>query len=316
MNPLRLEVAGALAPQDIIAGLSCTPRSIPCKYLYDERGAALFEAICRLDEYYPTRTEIGILEKHSNQIAAWVGRDARVVEYGSGSGEKTRLLLAQLHSPREYLPIDVSFTQLLRHAANLRNRFPGLRVSPVHADYTKRFRLSFNGHSRRTIVFFPGSTIGNFEPLEAIAFLRRAADVARGGGGLLIGVDLKKPASVLGRAYNDAHGVTAAFNLNILSHVNAVCGADFEQSNFEHVAFYNEDAGRIEMHLRSLVAQQITLSAGQIDLERGELIGTEHSYKYDPNEFSELVRQAGFRLRRRWFDAQRWFGVYAFDVDA
>lgn len=326
MTSVRAEVARALAPDDVVAGLLGRPRSIPCKYLYDARGAELFEEICRLEEYYPTRTELGILRQYRHAIRAWVGKNARIIEYGSGSGEKTRLLLDHLDTPREYVPIDICLPQLIYNADRLRRAYTHLRVSPLHGDYTKRLRLPLNGGGRanaaRTVVFFPGSTIGNFEPLEAAGFLRRAAEIARpgggGGGGLLIGVDLKKPAHILERAYNDARGVTAAFNLNILAHVNALCGADFRAEQFEHVAFY-DGARRIEMHLRSLLPQRITLRAAPggartIDLDRGELVQTEHSYKYDVEEFRDLVRNAGFEPRHTWLDAKRWFGVFAFDV--
>ena len=320
MTTIRAEIARALAPDDVIAGLVGTPRSIPCKYFYDSRGAELFEEICRLEEYYPTRTEVGILRQYGRAVRAWVGKNARIIEYGSGSGEKTRILLDHLDAPREYVPIDICLPQLIHNADRLRRAYAHLRVSPLHGDYTKRLRLPLNGggSAARTVVFFPGSTIGNFEPLEAVGFLRRAAEIARPGGGLLIGVDLKKPARILERAYNDARGVTAAFNLNILAHLNALCGADFRVEQFEHVAFY-DGARRIEMHLRSLVPQRVTLRAAPggaltIDLDRGELVQTEHSYKYDVEEFRDLARNAGFELRHTWLDAKRWFGVFAFDV--
>jgi dimethylhistidine N-methyltransferase len=320
MTSVRLDVAGAVAPDDIIAGLAAKPRSIPCKYFYDERGAELFEEICRLDEYYPTRTEIGILERHRYAICHWVGKNARVIEYGSGSGEKTRLLLDHLETPLQYVPIDICLPQLMHNADHLRRAYPHVHVRPLHADYTHRLRVPANGRAARTVAFFPGSTIGNFEPLDAAAFLRRAAELAGPGGGLLIGVDLKKPVAILERAYNDARGITAAFNLNILAHVNALCGADFSASRFEHVAFY-DGARRIEMHLRSLVPQRVTLRSARaregplvIDVEQGELLRTEHCYKYDVDEFRDLVREAGFEPRYTWLDRQRWFGVYAFDV--
>lgn len=320
MTSIRAEVARALAPDDVIAGLLDTPRSIPCKYFYDARGAELFEEICRLEEYYPTRTEVGILRQYRHAVRAWVGKHARIVEYGSGSGEKTQVLLDQLDTPREYVPIDICLPQLIHNADRLRRAYPRLRVSPLHADYTRRLRLPLNGggSAARTVVFFPGSTIGNFEPLEAVGFLRRAAELAQPGGGLLIGVDLKKPARILERAYNDARGVTAAFNLNILAHLNALCGADFRVEQFEHVAFY-DGTRRIEMHLRSLVPQRVTLPAAPvgaltIDLDRGEMVQTEHSYKYDVEEFRDLARNAGFEPRHTWLDARRWFGVFAFDV--
>jgi len=308
------------APEDVIERLTATPKSLPCKYFYDERGAALFEQICALPEYYPTRTETGILRTSVHEISHWAGAGARVIEFGSGSGDKTRLLLEHLRKPREYVPIDISYAQLVLNAESLRLAFPDLVVTPVHADYTKPLRL-LHGEpdAQRTIVFFPGSTIGNFEPREAVAFLKRAAHLAGGNGGLIIGVDLKKDPDILDRAYNDAMGITAAFNLNILEHVNAVCGADFDASKFEHLAFYNSEAGRIEMHLRSTEAQTVILrgtSGGPvvIQLEDGELIGTEHSYKYEAEEFRALASSAGFILRHTWTDPENWFSIHAFDV--
>jgi dimethylhistidine N-methyltransferase len=320
MTSVRLEVQGAVAPDDVVAGLMRRPRRIPCKYFYDERGATLFEEICRLDEYYPTRTEIGILARYRHAIRDWVGKNARIIEYGSGSGEKTRLLLDHLDGPHEYVPIDICLPQLIRNAESLRRAYAGLRVRPLHGDYSRPLPLPANGKATRTIVFFPGSTIGNFEPLEAAAFLRHAAQSAGSGGGLLIGVDLKKPVEILERAYNDARGVTAAFNLNMLVHLNALCNADFAPTRFEHVAFY-DGMRRIEMHLRSLMPQRVTVRGAPggpliLDLRQGELVQTEHCYKYDVDEFSDLVRSAGFESRHTWLDAKRWFGVFAFDVAA
>jgi len=320
MTGLRLQTVPAAAPGDIIAGLTGTPKTIPCKYFYDHAGAELFERICTLDEYYPTRTETHILARHGRDIGTWAGNGARVVEFGSGSGQKTRLLLRHLSEPHEYVPIDICAPQLLINAQSLRESFPGLAVKPVHADYMKRLQLPANTGARRTAVFFPGSTIGNFEPLEATAFLHRAADLAGAGGGLLIGVDLKKAKPIVERAYNDSAGVTAAFNRNVLLHVNALCGSDFDPSRFEHVAFYNSDAGRVEMHLRSVTSQTVTLRAVPegplaIHLDRGELIGTEHSYKYHIAEFRDLVTAAGFVSRHTWVDDRRWFSVHAFDVN-
>lgn len=319
MTGMMAETARS-APEDVIERLTATPKSLPCKYFYDEKGAALFEQICTLPEYYPTRTETEILRTSVHEISLWAGAGARVIEFGSGSGDKTRLLLEHLREPREYVPIDISYAQLLRNAESLRLDFPELVVAPVHADYTKPLRL-LHGEpdAQRTIVFFPGSTIGNFEPREAVAFLRRAAQLAGGNGGLLIGVDLRKDPDILDRAYNDALGITAAFNLNILEHVNAVCGADFDPSKFEHLAFYNSEAGRIEMHLRSTEAQTVILhgvSGGPvaIQLGDGELIGTEHSYKYDADEFRALASSAGFISRHTWTDPENWFSIHAFDV--
>ena len=307
-----------IAPDDIVAGLTGVPRSIPSKYFYDETGAELFDRICALDEYYPTRTEVGILREHLPEIATWAGRGTRIVEFGSGSGLKTRLLLRSLDQPREYLPVDINAPQLGDNAALLRRDFPTLQVTPVPGDYAARLRLPHNLEAKRTIIFFPGSTIGNFEPAEALAFLQHARGLAGREGGLVIGVDLKKDRATLERAYNDALGVTAAFNLNVLAHVNALADADFDLSGFEHVAFYNERASRIEMHLRSSRRQTVTLGGARqgpvvLHLHRGEQILTEHSYKYGVEEFRELAAQAGFVPRDSWTDARRWFSVQVFD---
>ena len=318
MNLRSLRPATATAPADILAGLRTTPKRIPCKYFYDEAGAQLFERICSLPEYYPTRTEIGIMRDHMQDMVDWIGTGARIVEFGSGSGEKTRILLGAVRAPEEYVPVDICAPQLIDNAAALRAAFPALTVRPLHADYTRPLKLQASP-ARRTIVYFPGSTIGNFEPLEAVEFLRRAARLAGAGGGLLIGVDLKKDTLTLERAYNDQTGVTAAFNLNMLAHVNRLAGADFDPSGFTHVAHYNQAAGRIEMRLRSRRAQTVTLSAvGDgpycIDFEAGELIETEHSYKYSIAEFRRVVELSGFTLKHTWADPERLFSVHACDV--
>jgi dimethylhistidine N-methyltransferase len=262
---------------------------------------------------------MGILRASTGAISRWVGTGARVVEFGSGSGRKTRLLLSALDHPREYVPIDICSPQLLRNAAALRRVFPGVAVTPVSADYTVPLAYQPSPDVARTIYFFPGSSIGNFEPLEAVAFLRRAARNAGPDGGLLIGVDLKKARSVLEPAYNDAAGLTAAFNRNILVHVNALCDAEFNPARFEHVAFYNHQPGRIEMHLRSLAQQTIRLGAAEdgpalVQFARGERLRTEHSYKYDVDQFRELATHAGWAWRHTWLDSRRWFSVHAFDA--
>jgi dimethylhistidine N-methyltransferase len=305
---------------EALRGLRATPKRLPSKLLYDERGAALFEAITALPEYYPTRTEIAILRQHAPAIARWIGPGARVVEFGSGRGEKARLLLSALTDPAEYVPVDIAEPQLLHLAESLRADFPGLAVQPVSADFTQQPELpapEVAGRGR-TIVFFPGSTIGNFEPAEAGTFLRYAAHVAGPGGGLLIGADLQKDIAVLERAYDDAAGVTAAFDLNVLQHVNRLLGADFDPESFRHRALYDPDAGRIEMHLVSTTPQRVRLrppggAEVEIDFAAGEPIVTEYSYKYTPDGFAALAGSAGFVVRQRWSDDAGWFGVFAFD---
>jgi dimethylhistidine N-methyltransferase len=295
---------------DVLAGLARHKKCVPCKYLYDEEGARIFEAICELEEYYPTRTEVKILRRHIREIASWIGTNVNLVELGSGASTKTRLLLDHLDHPVSYVPIDVARAQLLECSARLAQEYPGLEVAPVCADYTNDFLMpNFLEASARTVVFFPGSTIGNFEPEEAVHFLRRMAGLCGREGGLLLGVDLKKTAGVLNPAYNDARGITAKFNLNLLARANRELDADFNISCFRHDAFYNEKAGRIEMHLVSRKPQWVSITGKEFAFEQGESILTEHSYKYTPEEFRGLAARAGFRVARRWVDENRWFSV-------
>jgi len=272
--------------QDVLLGLAQPKKTLPCKYLYDEQGAQLFEAICQLHEYYPTRTEVGILKKHIQEIAALLGPGANLIELGSGSATKTRLLLDHLDRPASYVPVDVARTQLLECSSRLAQRYPALEVQPVCADYTRDFtRPDSPPCSERTIFFFPGSTVGNFEPHEAASFLARIAKLCGPNGGLIIGVDLKKSPRVLNAAYNDARGVTAQFNLNLLARANRELDASFALAQFQHRAFYNETAGRIEMHLVSWLRQTARIDGQEFAFDEGESIRTEHSYKYSVDEF-------------------------------
>src|SRR5262249_35134347 len=242
------ELADFLA--DVIAGLSSSQRTIPCKYFYDERGAALFQKICELPEYYVTRTEIDILDRCRADIASQLGRGVELIGLGTGAGTKTRILMEALENPAVYIPVDISKKQLRQSAALFRKIFPDLEILPVCADYLQPVVLPSPRHKpARNIVYFPGSTIGNFEPDEAVEFLRRLHNVCRGGGGLLIGADLKKDPHLLEAAYNDSAGVTAQFNLNLLKRINRELGADFDLDQWRHRALYNATAGRIEMHL-------------------------------------------------------------------
>ncbi|MGQ0813768.1 MAG: L-histidine N(alpha)-methyltransferase [Gemmatimonadota bacterium] len=323
MNPITAQPASAFVSasvavlSDVMEGLSRPQKQLPCKLFYDEAGARLFERICTLPEYYPTRTEIAILRGHAGAVVEWIGPRARIVEFGSGSGEKTRILLRALRQPSEYIPIDISNTQLLAFARSLAHELPWIRISPMCDDYTNRLLLPAT--EERTIVFFPGSTIGNFEPAAAFEFLRNAAALAGRNGGLLIGVDLRKERSALERAYNDAQGVTAEFNRNILRHVNRACDADFRLDCFGHHAFYDEAHGRIEMHLVSTRPQNITLARSsrrprRVGIGAGESILTEYSYKYDIEGFRALARSAGFAPVSVWTDPARRFSVHAFEV--
>ncbi len=296
--------------RDVLIGLRKARKEIPCKYFYDEAGSALFDAICGLDEYYLTRTETDILRAHAGEMAAEVGEDVDLIELGSGSSLKTRLLLERLRSPRAYLPVDISGEHLERSARSLARRFPGLRVEPVHADFTLPFALPDTGDPRaRRVVYFPGSTIGNFGPAEALTLLRSIARLVGPGGGLLIGFDLDKDESIVIPAYNDARGVTAAFNLNLLTRINRELGGDFNLKAFAHRATYLRDRERVEMHLVSLRGQTVRVGGESFDFAEGETIHTESSHKYTTEHFARLAARAGFEATRRWTDAKGYFSV-------
>lgn len=298
---------------DVIAGLSSDPRTLPCKYFYDERGAALFQKICELPEYYVTRTELDILDRHRAEIASQLGPNIELIGLGTGAGTKTRILVEALEKPAVYIPVDISEKQLRKSSALFRKIFPYLEVLPVCADYLQPVVLPSPRHkAARNVVYFPGSTIGNFEPHEALEFLRRIANVSGRGGGLLIGVDLQKNQNVIEAAYNDKAGVTAQFNLNLLPHINRETGANFEISRWQHRAIYNTEAGRIEMHLISATDQTVRIQDRQFHFRAGEKIVTEHSYKYTPEGFIALARQAGFDFVNLWTDDARLFGVFYF----
>jgi L-histidine Nalpha-methyltransferase len=300
---------------DVSAGLSANPRTLPCKYFYDERGAALFQKICELPEYYITRTEIDILERHGAEIASELGPDVELIGLGTGAGTKTRILIEALEKPAVYMPVDISEKQLYESAALFRQIFPDLEVLPVCADYLQPVVLPTpRSNFSHKVVYFPGSTIGNFEPHEAIEFLCRIAKVCRGGGGLLIGVDLKKDQHVLEAAYNDSASVTAQFNLNLLERLNRELGADFDLDQWRHRAIYNSNAGRIEMHLISETEQFAHLNEHKFHFGRGEKIITEFSYKYAPDEFAALAAKAGFNFVRMWTDDTRLFGIFYFTI--
>lgn len=301
---------------DVLAGLAKQPRELSCKYFYDAWGSRLFEEICELPEYYPTRTELAIMRGAIGEMVEAIGLRSLLIEYGSGNSLKTCLLLDHAPELAGYIPIDISETQLTRAVQALGNLYPRLRVWPVCADYTQPYHLPVTeaGHARR-VVFFPGSTIGNFPPAQAEEFLRHIAQVCGSGGGLLIGVDLKKDPQVLGRAYNDPRGVTAAFNLNLLQRINRELGADFKLERFSHYAFYNPRAGRIEMHLVSLADQVVRIDGRSIEFALGESIWTESSYKYSLEEFERLAAGAGLCVRRVWCDPERLFSVQYLEVN-
>ena len=298
---------------DVIAGLSSDPRTLPCKYFYDERGAALFQKICELPEYYVTRTEIDILDRYRAEIASQIGPNVELIGLGTGAGTKTRILIEALDKPAAYIPVDISEKQLRKSAALFRRIFPNLEVLPVCADYLQPVVVPSPRHKpARNVVYFPGSTIGNFEPNEALEFLRRIANVSGRGGGLLIGADLQKDQSVIEAAYNDSVGVTAEFNLNLLAHINREVGADFDLTQWRHRAIYNSESGRIEMYLISTTDQAVHIGDREFRFRGGEKILTEHSYKHTPQGFIALARQAGFDFVNLWTDDARLFGVFYF----
>jgi len=298
---------------EVIAGLSSTPRTLPCKYFYDARGAALFQKISELPEYYLTRAELQILDRYSVDIAPALGRNIELIGLGTGAGTKTRLLLEKLEAPVAYIPVDISKKQLQRSAAVFRKIFPTLEILPVCADYLEPIRLPSAAHQPlRKIVYFPGSTIGNFELDAARQFLQRVANHCGHGGGLLIGVDLQKDRYVLERAYNDSAGVTAQFNLNLLARANRQLGADFDLEQWRHYAVYNSAESRIEMYLISQIDQTVHVQDRQFDFHAGERITTEYSYKYTKESFVDLARDGGFDFAQMWTDDARWFGVFYF----
>ncbi|MBV1961800.1 MAG: L-histidine N(alpha)-methyltransferase [Immundisolibacteraceae bacterium] len=298
--------------QAVVEGLSSSPqKTLPCKFFYDAAGSALFDQICNLDEYYPTRTEISILETCADELAELVGPDRLLVEYGSGSSIKIRILLDHL-ALAAYMPLDISRDHLLQSAQKIADDYPQLDVMPVCADYSQLTNLpeySANPEQRR-VGFFPGSSIGNFTREEAGDFMRNVARQLQPGDGFIVGIDLKKESDILRAAYNDQKGVTAAFNMNLLKRINEELSAEINLQGFAHNAVYNQALGRVEMHLVSQLEQQIKLGDQAFELAQNETIHTENSHKYDLVEFQQLAEAAGFKARKVWTDANNWFSVH------
>ena len=300
----------------VLVGLSGTPKSLPCKFFYDQRGSALFEAICEVPEYYLTRTELGILNGHAGDMAARIGPNCRLVELGSGASIKVRLLLAALEAPLAYVPVDLSRGFLRDAAASIAADFPDIEVIAVCADYTRPFVLPrIGGPQGKAVGFFPGSTIGNFEPEAVVAFLEHCGALLGPGAEMLIGADVKKAKAVLDAAYNDAQGLNAAFNLNLLHRIRNELDGDIAIDDFAHVAFYNPDEGRVELYIKSLREQHATIAGRRFSLAAGEMIHTENSYKYAIPEFRSLAARAGFRTLDTWTDAEGKFAVYYLQRD-
>jgi uncharacterized SAM-dependent methyltransferase len=318
---------------DVLKGLSRSPKEIPSKYFYDARGSALFDRICELPEYYLTRTEISIMRQCAGSMAEALGPHCLLVEYGSGSSVKTPILIEALRHPAGYVPVDISREHLFSSANRLARRFPDLNINPVWADFTQPFELphanpeTFRGGfetrgstsetlvlrgfetTSRTVVYFPGSTIGNLTPEEAVQLMKDIAHLVGSGGALLIGVDVRKPAEIVEPAYNDRAGVTAAFNLNLLVRINRELNGNFDLGSFEHRAFFDEVHSRIEMHLVSKRKQTVRIGRVAFAFNDGEGTRTEYSHKYCPEHFAQLAKLAGLEVRKVWMDEQRLFSV-------
>jgi dimethylhistidine N-methyltransferase len=300
---------------EVLEGLRATPKSLPAKLFYDDQGSALFEQITELPEYYLTRTEIGILRREASEIVSYFGDDFALIEFGSGNSTKIRLLLDVATEAREYMAVDISSAMLRRSARELHRDYPHLLVTAVCADYTAAPRLPEPVARGRRIVFFPGSTIGNFTFEEAAAFLRSTAGILRPGDLMVLGTDLRKDQTILHAAYNDAQGITAAFNLNVLRRINRHLGSDFDVEAFEHVAFFNDAESRIEMHLRSLRPQRVQIGGETILFGANETIHTENSCKYDLTLFRRFLSGTGFAPVAVWTDPRQWFAVHLLEVE-
>ncbi len=310
LAPDRVELSDRAKFRDaVLDGLSRTPRAIPAKFLYDARGSELFDAICELPEYYLTRTETGILESCTPELARLAGPGCALVEFGSGSSVKTRLLLDAMPDLAAYVPIDISRQHLDATAARLRRDYPRLRVEPVRADYMALDALPADVNGAARLGFFPGSTIGNLEPPDATAFLRRARRLLGDRGAMVLGVDLRKDPRRLHDAYNDSAGVTAAFTLNLLRRMNRELGGTFDLSSFAHEAFYDPIEGRIEIYFRSLRDQTVMVAGRRFAFAEGERVHTEYSYKYDDAGIAALAKSAGFTIDRTWTDPAHLFAV-------
>lgn len=295
----------------VVNGLGDSPKWLSAKYFYDAAGSDLFEQITELPEYYPTRTELSILHKYAGEMAGYVPLSAALVEFGTGSTRKARILIEATPQLAHYVPVDISAEFLAREAAALRRDISWIAVLPVAADFTRDFDLPVQIRARPRVGFFPGSTIGNFEPQDAAEFLRQAGRILAPGATMIVGVDCIKDTAVLNAAYDDAAGVTAKFNLNILTRMNRELGGDFDLSSFRHRAFYNVADHRIEMHLESLKDQTVRVAGHTFTFRPGETIHTENSYKYTVQSFRALAQEAGWRPLATWTDERGWFSVHA-----
>jgi len=302
----------ASTEREVLAGLMQQPKRISPKYFYDQKGSALFDAITGLDEYYLPRVEKEIFSRHGAEMCAVIGKGAAVIEPGAGSCEKIKSLLPELQ-PSAYVPMDISGEHLQASAASFSDEYPGIPVVPQVCDHTQGMDISIPLDGAPAVFFYPGSSVGNFEPDAAVDFLCDMRALINDRGGLLIGVDAKKDESVLHAAYNDADGVTAQFNVNVLDNLNRLLDGNIDRRNFVHHALYNDKLGRIEMHLKCMSAHSARLAGCRLEFAEGELIHTENSYKYHPDEFIALAERAGFMPRQLWQDQRRWFSVMYFE---
>lgn len=301
---------------DIIKGLSKNRKTLPCKYFYDERGSQLFEQICELDEYYITKTEIQLLESIKHEISDYIGPQANIIEPGSGAGEKVQILLSALQHVNRFMPLDISSEILFESAKVINERFPDIAVTPLVGDFTKfeslKLSTDFLNHNKN-VIYFPGSTIGNFEPFEAKSLLESFVKKLKANGALLIGVDLVKELSILEPAYDDSQGITEQFNKNILHRINKEFDADFDVDAFEHKAYFDEDRSRIEMHLVSKQEQKVTIEDKEFLFMKDESIHTENSHKYSIPSFKLLAESAGWTSVKCWTDPQKLFSIHYFE---
>ena len=297
--------------EDVLEGLNSSPRSIPPKYFYDQQGSRLFDQITRLHDYYPTRCELEIFKTYAADILKHIGADCIFIEPGAGNGDKARKLLKILH-PSVYVPIDISRHHLINAAKKLAQDYPGIKFSAVCSDFTGDLHLPDDLPKGKRVMFFPGSSIGNFHPDEAVAYLTKLATHAGERGQLLIGVDLKKDEKILQRAYDDCEGVTEKFNLNLLARMNNELSSDFDLNTWQHLALYNQVYSRIEMHLLSLCPQLVAIEDEEFYFDENDTIHTENSYKYSVDEFQALADKAGFKNKKVWLDEKKYFSVHLF----
>jgi dimethylhistidine N-methyltransferase len=310
-----VEAADSFA-SDVLEGLTAKPKRLPPKYFYDLAGSALFERITQLPEYYPTRCEMALLREHAPAIASLFPPNCALIEFGAGSSKKARILLGAAATVEAYVPVDISGDFLQNDAAQLRRDFPHLAVHPVVADFTQAFEIPASIAALPRVGFFPGSTIGNFEPHEACRFLRSAREILGPGALMIVGADLEKNERMLHDAYNDAAGVTARFNLNLLVRINRELGGNFDISSFTHRAIYNREQHRIEMHLVSRKQQSVRLLGTTFNFRTGESIHTESSYKYSVERFGALARGSGWKVQQTWTDTEKMFSVHALVAEA